>query len=138
MDEFYNKHYVTVDEQNRIINGFSDAFRQPSETDVCINEQGGYQFRLFSNGEENPQLFEFEHMIPLYAYENGAVRVRTQDEIDTDIAAIPEPEITPTAEERLFSLEEENSMLKAQINAQSEQMDFYEDCIAEMAMVVYA
>ena len=137
MDEFYNKHYVTVDAQNRIINGFSDAFRQPSETDICINEQGGYQFRLFPDGEENPMLFN-ENDIPLYAYENGAVRVRTQDEIDADIAAIPEPEITPTAEERLVSLEEENSMLKAQINAQSEQMDFYEDCIAEMAMVVYA
>lgn len=138
MNEFYSKHYITVDEQNRIVGGFSDAFRQPVDTDICINEQGGYQFRLFPNGEENPQLFEFEHMIPLYAYENGAVRVRTQKEIDADIAAIPEPEITPTAEERLFSLEEENSMLKAQINAQSEQMDFYEDCIAEMAMVVYA
>lgn len=35
-------------------------------------------------------------------------------------------------------LQEENSMHKAQINAQSEQMDFYEDCIAEMASVVYA
>ena len=45
---------------------------------------------------------------------------------------------TPTMDERLASLESENAMLKAQINAQSEQMDFYEDCIAEMAMIVYA
>lgn len=44
---------------------------------------------------------------------------------------------TPTMDERLASLESENAILKAQINAQSEQMDFYEDCIAEMAMVVY-
>lgn len=35
-------------------------------------------------------------------------------------------------------LESENKALKAQISAQSEQMDFYEECIAEMASVVYA
>ena len=33
---------------------------------------------------------------------------------------------------------EENKITKAQIEAQSEQMDFYEDCIAEMASVIYA
>ena len=35
-------------------------------------------------------------------------------------------------------LESENKTLKAQVSAQSEQMDFYEECIAEMASVVYA
>lgn len=44
---------------------------------------------------------------------------------------------TPPTHERITKLESENAMLKAQISAQSEQMDFYEDCIAEMAMVVY-
>ena len=33
---------------------------------------------------------------------------------------------------------DEMALLKAQIEAQSEQMDFYEDCIAEMAEIVYA
>ena len=50
----------------------------------------------------------------------------------------PEPGNVPTIDERVAGLEAENAMLKAQVNAQSEQMDFYEDCIAEMAMVVYA
>lgn len=50
----------------------------------------------------------------------------------------PAPEPEPTTEERVAALESENSMLKAQVNAQSDQMDFYEDCIAEMATVVYA
>ena len=50
----------------------------------------------------------------------------------------PEPGNVPTIDERVAGLEVENAMLKAQINAQSDQMDFYEDCIAEMAMVVYA
>ena len=53
-------------------------------------------------------------------------------------AVIEVPDPGPTTDERVTVLEEENSMLKAQIEAQSAQMDFYEDCIAEMAMVVYA
>ena len=50
----------------------------------------------------------------------------------------PEPEPEPTTEERVSALEEENTMLKAQVSAQSDQMDFYEECIAEMASIVYA
>lgn len=50
----------------------------------------------------------------------------------------PEPDPPPTTEERVATLESENSMLKAKVSAQSDQMDFYEDCIAEMAAVVYA
>lgn len=44
----------------------------------------------------------------------------------------------PTTDERVTTLEEENAMLKAQIAAQSDQMDFYEECIVEMAAIVYA
>lgn len=96
MMEFYNKHYISIDDQNRITNGFSDAFRQPTDTDICINEQGGYQFRLFPGGEENPNLFDWEHMIPLYKYEDGQVVKRTTEEIEADIAAIPVVEPQPT------------------------------------------
>lgn len=35
------------------------------------------------------------------------------------------------------ALTSENSLLKAQIQAQSDRSDFVEDCIAEMATVVY-
>lgn len=110
--DFYNKHYITVDEQNRIVNGFSDAFRSPSETDICINEQGGYQFRLIyaefdpnseimaahKQSEENPPLFEFNHMIPLYRWDAAVKQVvkRTEEEIEADIAALPIPEEQPT------------------------------------------
>lgn len=49
---------------------------------------------------------------------------------------LPEPE--PTPEERIETLEKENHLLKTQISTQSEQMQFYEDCISEMAEIVYA
>lgn len=106
MDEmFYNKHYITVDEQNRIVDGFSNAFRQPTDTDACINEQGGYQFRLFPDGEENPSLLDWDGMIPLYKWENGEVVKRTEEEVEADRAALPVPEAAPTTEERITLLE---------------------------------
>ena len=86
---FYNRHYITVDDRNRIIGGFSDTFHKPKEGDICINEQGGYQFRLFPGGEENPVLYEWQHMIPLYKYEEGRVVKRTEEELAADIAALP-------------------------------------------------
>ena len=85
---FYNKHYITIGENNCIIKGFSDAFEQPKESDICINEQGGYQFRLFSDGEENPILFDFELMIPLYKYENGEVVKRSDEELNATKSAM--------------------------------------------------
>ena len=90
--DFYNKHYITVDERGCITNGFSDAFHQATDKDICINEQGGYQFRLFPDGEENPVLFEREYHIPLYRFENGSVRKRSAEEIAADVSALPEPE----------------------------------------------
>lgn len=50
----------------------------------------------------------------------------------------PEPDPGPTVEDRIDALEAENTLLKAQIQAQSDSNDFLEDCIAEMATVVYA
>lgn len=46
----------------------------------------------------------------------------------------PEPVIPPTNVE----LAAENKLLKQQVSALTDQQSFYEDCIAEMAEVVYA
>ena len=54
-------------------------------------------------------------------------------------ASLPEPtDPAPSTEDRVTALEAENKLLTAQVAAQSDQLDFYEDCIAEMAAVVYA
>lgn len=49
----------------------------------------------------------------------------------------PEPE-PPTTNERLEKLESENKLLREQVSAQADQAEFYEECIAEMAAIVYA
>lgn len=43
-----------------------------------------------------------------------------------------------TISARLVQTEQENKLLKAQVSATTDQQSFYEDCIAEMAEVVYA
>jgi hypothetical protein len=48
------------------------------------------------------------------------------------------PPPPPTIDERVTTLESENDLLKQQVKAASDQNDFLEDCIAEMAGIVYA
>ena len=43
-----------------------------------------------------------------------------------------------TISAQLVQAEQENKLLKAQVSAATDQQAFYEDCIAEMAEVVYA
>lgn len=72
------------------------------------------------------------------AAEFGAVPSYDGASIGAAYEPPPAPEPAPTTEDRVAALESENKTLKAQVSAQSEQMDFYEECIAEMASVVYA
>lgn len=48
------------------------------------------------------------------------------------------PNSPPTIDERVTTLESDNALLKQQLKAASDQNDFLEDCIAEMAGIVYA
>ena len=83
MDILYNSHWITLDDNNNIIDGFSDAFRQPQADDICINEQGGYHFRLFPGGEENPPLRD-EYGVLLYRYVNSEVIAKTSEELEAE------------------------------------------------------
>lgn len=74
--------------------------------------------------------------IPVWNGETWVVQELINESNKTDPE--PAPDLSPSTEDRVAALEAENKTLKAQVSAQSEQMDFYEDCIAEMATVVYA
>ena len=94
-----NRHYITTDAQGRITSGWSDGPHPARDTTgaICINEQGGYQFRLiYSAGfvgdaefpsicesEENPPLYN-EDGIPLYKWGDGVAIMRTEEEIAAD------------------------------------------------------
>lgn len=94
MDEsiFYNQHYITVDERGRIADGWSDGPHPEKDTEsaVCINERGGYQFRLEPGGEENPPLRTMDG-IPLYKWDGERILERTAEEIGADRKVIPAP-----------------------------------------------
>jgi len=100
MDEFYNNHYIATDDRGRIINAWSDGPQPELDTTnaVCISDKGGYQFRLTPGGEENPALYDMDG-IPLYKWDGENILPRTEEEIEADRAAIPDP--LPTAQEQL-------------------------------------
>lgn len=50
----------------------------------------------------------------------------------------PAPDPAPTTEDRVAALEAENKTLKAQVTALTDQNDFQEELIVELAGVVYA
>ncbi|MDE5703326.1 MAG: hypothetical protein K2H70_00725, partial [Bacteroidales bacterium] len=85
-------HYITVDERGRITGGWSNGPHRDRDTSgaVCISEQGGYQFRLHPEGEENPPLFT-EGGISLYRWDGEQAVPRSEAEIDADRAALPAP-----------------------------------------------
>lgn len=97
-EDIYNRHYIIIDDRSRITDRWSDGPHPDRDTfnAICINEQGGYQFRLIHGGEENPPLYTMDG-IPLYKYVNGEVLPRAEEEIAADLAAIPL--LPPTAQE---------------------------------------
>lgn len=119
--ENYNKHYISIDDRFLIVDGFSTAFRDPVETDICINDQGTYQFRLFADGPQNPSLVDNDG-IPLYAYINEKIVERTDEEIEHDRKNLPPKD--PTLASRVQELEAQNEMLM--------------QCLLEMSELVYA
>ena len=85
----HDRHYIRTDAESHIIHGFSDAIEQPQGGDICINDQGGYMFRLTPDGEENPPLRD-DYGVPLYKWDaqNEAIITRTPQELEADR---PEP-----------------------------------------------
>ncbi len=99
-----NKHYITVDETGRILSGWSDGPNPERSTTgaVLLREDGGYQFRLFEGGEENPCLTD-ETGAHRYRYENGAVRESTGVELAAERAELEAntPPAPPTVQQQL-------------------------------------
>lgn len=72
----FNRHYIRV--LNGIITkGFSDAFEEPIETDICINENGGRHFEV--DGVINPPLVN-EEELHIYRYDKK-MRKATEEEL---------------------------------------------------------
>ena len=82
----YNKHYIVIDDQNRIVDGWSDGPHPDRDASgaICINKKGGYQFSLFNYGDENPVLFDGDD-VPLYKWDGVVAVRRSVAEIAADV-----------------------------------------------------
>lgn len=124
---------VRTDEQNRIIAINSSAFVADAEGWVQIDEGDGDRYH-HAQGNYLPMPLTDDRGVYRYKLADGHAVERTQAEMDGDYTAQPETSAPMTNAE----LEAENTMLKAQVKAVADRNEFVEDCIAEMATVVYA
>lgn len=128
MDTESCKVLVQTDDAGRVTAINSDAFVS-GDGWTQIDEGEGDRYRHAQNNYLLKPLTD-ERGVYRYKLVDGLVVQRTQAEMDADFDALPAPE--PTAEEK------ERTLLKAQIQALSDRNDFLEDCVAEMAGIVYA
>ena len=126
--------YVRADETNRITAVNSSEFL-PDTADWLEIDRGFGDKYHHAQGNYFPRPIMDERGICRYKLVNGRPVERTQEEMDADY--VP-PEVKPTDAERILQLESEKKLLTAQVQALSDRNDFMEDCIAEMATIVYA
>ena len=125
--------YVLCDSESRILR-LEGEYSLPADLTgwMKIDEGYGDRFSLAQSHYLDKPLYD--GAVLRYKLVDGKVVERTAEEFETDKAKLPKPVIPKTNAE----LESENAKLKQQISALADQQSFYEDCIAEMAEIVYA
>lgn len=126
--------YIKTDDKNRITGVDSSAFLQNTGGWMEI-DQGYTKAYHHAQGNYFPKPIIDERGVYRYKLVDGKPVERNAQEMDADY--VP-PEVKPTDTERISKLESEKKLLTAQLRALSDRNDFMEDCIAEMATIVYA
>jgi len=112
--------YVKTDAENRITDINSSAFL--SGTDGWTEIDSGYGDKYHhAQGNYFPQPIMDDRGIYRYKLVDGKPIERTASEMDSDYV---EPELTPSTDERIAQLEQQNAMLT--------------ECLLEMSEIVYA
>lgn len=134
MSEYYNSHYIRTDASGNIVEGWSDGphnHREVTDDDILLNDKGGYQFRLFPDGEENPPLYYGMSMIPLYRWDGEKVTRRTDAEIEADRAAVQEAQERQARISELHRLLESTDYAVIKIAEGAASREEYADTIAQ-------
>ena len=126
--------YIKTDNTNRITAIDSSAFLSDTTGWTEIDSGFGDRYHHAQGNYFDKPLCD-ERGICRYKLVNGRPVERTQEEMDADY--VP-PEVKPTDAERISPWESERKLLTAQVQALSDRNDSMEDCIAEMATIVYA
>lgn len=125
--------YVLCDSESRVLR-LEGEYSLPADLTGWIKIDEGYGDRFSLAQSHYLEKPLYDGAVLRYKLVDGKVVERTAEEIEADKAKLPKPVIPKTNAE----LESENANLKQQISALADQQSFYEDCIAEMAEVVYA
>lgn len=125
--------YVLLDSESRVLR-LEGEYSLPNDLTnwIKIDEGFGDKYALAQSHYLDKPLYD--GAVLRYKLVDGKVVERTAEEIEADKAKLPKPVIPKTNAE----LESENAKLKQQVAALTDQQSFYEDCIAEMAEIVYA
>lgn len=128
--------YVKVNESGYITAVNSSAFLNDFTGWTEIDQGQGDKYH-HAQGNYLPGPLMTDGGAYRYKLVNGKPVECTPEEIQEQEDA-NQTEPTPSIPEEVEALKNENFLLKAQIQAMSDRNDFIEDCIAEMAMQVYA
>jgi len=124
---YTSKVYIQIDENNRVLRcegGYTMANIKNIDEWIFIDEGDGDKYNLCQSHYFEGGLYTSSG-VPIYKWNGLSVVKRDEDEIKED----ENKTITPISE---------NELMKAQINALSEENEFLSDCLIEMAQVVYA
>ena len=100
--------YIVIDEQNRIIQieGEYSLSNIHDLSSATLVEEGEPCDRLnHAQTAYLPKPLWTDDGIPRYRWDGTQAVERTEEELETDRAAIPEPDPTPTMEQRITTLE---------------------------------
>lgn len=131
MDESKIQVLIKIDNRNLVTDINSDIFIADI-TDWIMIAEGSGDKHAHAQGNYLDQLLYDDQMRCNYIYEQNVVRTLTEAE-----KKLFYPPVTPELSE-IEILQKDNHLLKAQVNALTEQGEFQDDLIAELATIVYA
>lgn len=108
-----SKVYIKTDDQGRILR-CDGGYTTPADlTDLTYIEEGtGDRYNLCQSHYFDGGLYTMDG-IPRYRWDGSAAVLRTDEELEADRAAIPEPKPSKTVDDRLTALEAEAEQAKA-------------------------
>ena len=113
MEEIKSKVYIQLDAECRIVR-CEGGYTTPADLNgwIEIDEGTGDKYNLCQSHYFDGGLYTMDG-IPRYRWDGSAVVLRTEEELEEDRAAIPEPKPSKTVEDRLTALEAEAEQAKA-------------------------
>ena len=111
--ETKSKVYIQVDSDGRILH-CEGGYTTPADLTgwIEIDEGTGDKYNLCQSHYFDGGLYTMDG-IPRYKWDGSAAVMRTDEELEADRAAIPEPKLSKTVEDRLTALEAEAEQAKA-------------------------